>query len=690
MVAEGSDYVKSQILLPGGRLQLFVKVWERNECHPRVALILKHGYKILLNQPIELSLKPTIRSGYADPQKQKFLLDCVQEMFQKNAIVPVRMSATLGFYSRLFLGPETGEKMEASDRPKCIKSASISSHIQDGDCQSYTELHLQRGVGRICRPYRCLLPHSYPPKVTKSASISCGRTFFPVQSPTFRYSHGSTRIHSNCQGGKAYASQQGYTHPPVLRRLVTASSNSTDWHGAVKTAGHVCTRTRLGNQLQKIRVNSNPKFQFSGVQIRLDQGRGPTHTGKMANFDNCHRKSQQQSNNNSQDPDVVHRHSGISGENSPNGQITHEALPMVSQNSLEVSPIIGQKIACSETLKKPQNVLKGCPLHAEEHNLLLFTDALVKGWGAHLGDLTVSGLWSDTEANLHINILELKAEFLAIRSFQTHLLNQRVLVASDNATVVAYLNKQGGGDSLTGDVSHDLASDGFLQPQGNFAKGSSYPRVSECDNRQSVSQGQDYSDRMVPSSQDFSGNLPNLAQSNGRYVRNQDEQQTTSLCISSPRSKCNGGRCIEYLVAGSRRLCLLPSCSHTQTSSKDENLCLPNDCSSPRVARDELVWGSNRTVHKTPHYYFLIVFSCRFHQNLQHLNLHVWHLDSRPNHFKTSLSQWQRELRHLKDFHQEGSMNRGGPFLSHGANSQVEFEKPTLSSIADFFYLFVQ
>ena len=342
--------------------------------------------------------------------------------------------------------------MEASDRPKCIKSASISSHIQDGDCQSYTELHLQRGVGRICRPYRCLLPHSYPPKVTKSASISCGRTFFPVQSPTFRYSHGSTRIHSNCQGGKAYASQQGYTHPPVLRRLVTASSNSTDLHGAVKTAGHVCTRTRLGNQLQKIRVNSNPKFRFSGVQIRLDQGRGPTHTGKMANFDNCHRKSQQQSNNNSQDPDVVHRHSGISGENSPNGQITHEALPMVSQNSLEVSPIIGQKIACSETLKKhliwwknPQNVLKGCPLHAEEHNLLLFTDALVKGWGAHLGDLTVSGLWSDTEANLHINILELKAEFLAIRSFQTHLLNQRVLVASDNATVVAYLNKQGGG-----------------------------------------------------------------------------------------------------------------------------------------------------------------------------------------------------------------------------------------------------
>ena len=32
-----------------------------------------------------------------------------------------------------------------------------------------------------------------------------------------------------------------------------------------------------------------------------------------------------------------------------------------------------------------------------------------------------------------------------------------------------------------------------------------------------------------------------------------------------------------------------------------------------------------------------------------------------------SQSQWQRELRHLKDFHLEGSMNQGGQFLNHGA-----------------------
>ena len=50
---EGFDY--PVVSAPGGRLQCYYKVWEQNECHPRVALILKHGYRIILAQPIELS-----------------------------------------------------------------------------------------------------------------------------------------------------------------------------------------------------------------------------------------------------------------------------------------------------------------------------------------------------------------------------------------------------------------------------------------------------------------------------------------------------------------------------------------------------------------------------------------------------------------------------------------------------------
>ena len=49
-----------------------------------------------------------------------------------------------------------------------------------------------------------------------------------------------------------------------------------------------------------------------------------------------------------------------------------------------------------------------------------------------------------TREQLHINHLELKAVFLALKEFQTLVFNKTVLVATDKTTVVAYINKEGG------------------------------------------------------------------------------------------------------------------------------------------------------------------------------------------------------------------------------------------------------
>ena len=96
------------------------------------------------------------------------------------------------------------------------------------------------------------------------------------------------------------------------------------------------------------------------------------------------------------------------------------------------------------------NVFRGQPLHPLSHALQLLTDASNEGWGAHLGDSTARGVWSDTESRLHINFLELKAVFLALKIFELLCRDLIVLVATDNITVVAYINKEGGmrSDSL--------------------------------------------------------------------------------------------------------------------------------------------------------------------------------------------------------------------------------------------------
>ena len=93
---------------------------------------------------------------------------------------------------------------------------------------------------------------------------------------------------------------------------------------------------------------------------------------------------------------------------------------------------------------KESNVLQGQPLHPLKHALQIFTDASKEGWGAHLNERTARGFWSLPESNLHINYLELKAVFLALKEFQDLCVGKIVLVATDNTTVVAYINKEGG------------------------------------------------------------------------------------------------------------------------------------------------------------------------------------------------------------------------------------------------------
>ena len=95
-------------------------------------------------------------------------------------------------------------------------------------------------------------------------------------------------------------------------------------------------------------------------------------------------------------------------------------------------------------------MLPGQPLHPLKHALQIFTDASKEGWGINLNELTARGTWSHPESRLHINHLELKAIFLALKEFQDLCSNNIVLVATDNTTVVAYINKEGGGGVKSG------------------------------------------------------------------------------------------------------------------------------------------------------------------------------------------------------------------------------------------------
>ena len=123
-------------------------------------------------------------------------------------------------------------------------------------------------------------------------------------------------------------------------------------------------------------------------------------------------------------------------------------------------------------------MLPGKPLHPLKHALQIFTDASKEGWGAHLNERTARGTWSLPESKLHINHLELKAIFLALKELQDLCCNNIVLVATDNTTVVAYIKKEGGmkSGSLCTLLWRILSWCTRKQVQST-----SHPRSAECD-----------------------------------------------------------------------------------------------------------------------------------------------------------------------------------------------------------------
>ncbi len=93
----------------------------------------------------------------------------------------------------------------------------------------------------------------------------------------------------------------------------------------------------------------------------------------------------------------------------------------------------------------PANLYRGMPLREFLPDRTLFTDASQIGWGAHTDEQELSGTWSVTDQSSHINVLELRAVRRAFEHWGPQSPSgTRWLVFTDNSTVVAHVNKQGG------------------------------------------------------------------------------------------------------------------------------------------------------------------------------------------------------------------------------------------------------
>ena len=251
-----------------------------------------------------------------------------------------------------------------------------------------------------------------------------------------------------------------------------------------------------------------------------------------------------------------------------------------------------------EWWQNPSNVMKDSDLHPKDHSIQLFIDTSNKGWDAHLEQTSTKGLWSERGKRLHINVLELKAVSLALRSFKDQCQNQTVLVTTDNSTVVAYINKQGG--------THSAEMCTLL-----------WKIMTWCHHYQITLKA-----RHIPGCLNVMADLLSRLNQVQSTEWSLHPQVFTQICqkwftphvdlfatrlnhklplYMSPVPDPNAWDIdAQHKLDRFHCLCLPSNGSPSQGDPKNQAMALPDHCNSPRLARDALVLGPSAALNRDP------------------------------------------------------------------------------------------
>ena len=105
---------------------------------------------------------------------------------------------------------------------------------------------------------------------------------------------------------------------------------------------------------------------------------------------------------------------------------------------------------------------------------------------------------------------------------------------------------------------------------------------------------------MVTASAGVQTDLLKVVHSSCRSICHTSEPQSSTVRISSPRSKCLGHGCSEHKLLRSHCLRLPSHSSPSQGDPKNQAIQLSDHCNSPRLPRDALVLGPSAALSRDP------------------------------------------------------------------------------------------
>ena len=578
-------------------------------------------------------------------------------------------------------GSQTKRQMETNLRLKSFESLSQYRHIQDGNSGNNPLILEDGGVGHFAGLQRRLLPHPHSPKIKKVSQVLPVSVNFPVHSPAIRTGHSSLEFTKVVKEVKLMAQARGIRIHQYLDDWLLRAPSPEICLQHTQTLLALCRQ--LGWVVNMTKSELVPKQVFNFVGYRFDlitgrvlptQDRWETLQGKLRFMKDHHQCT-------------VRQFMSLIGLLTATkkqvcaGRLHMRPIQWHLKKHWQVPEVLEKVIPVPQSLHPhldwwldEANVLKGQPLHPLQHAVQLFTDASNEGWGAHLGDFTARGVWSPLEGRLHINFLEMKAVLLALRQLEHLCKDQIVLVATDNTTVVSYINKQGG--MRSGSLCALL-----------------WRLLSWCHHR-----GITLRARHIP------GRLHVIADKLSRH--NQVIQTEWSLSPS-------GFQSVVFQVAPTASGLFATRFNHKlprfvspvpdQAAWAVDALSLswehlnayafPPVSLLPQVVSKIRDQGCHRMIliapgwPNMPWFWDLVDLSVQIpftlpltkdlvtqpfnglvHRNLQNLNLHACLLEALPSGNTASLKRWQHELRLIRGGQPEPCTSQSGPYLSSGVN----------------------
>ena len=398
--------------------------------------------------PVQTSLNKVSDCNKQLPQSNQAVLPCggtASADKQKCSRTGGKPKLT-GVLQPAIFGTQTQQPVETDSGLKHLEHLFEHRVVQDGDPRDNKNLPTVRGVGHIHRFQRRILPH------TNSQSVQDlqGRSY-QFKALPFGLSTAPMEFTVVTKEVKLMALQKGIRiHQYLDDWLVRASTHDTCLQHT-QTLITLCQDLGWLVNREKSELVPQQVFNFIGYQFDLKVGRvRPTEERWQTLTDKIRSILS--------DPVCpVRKFMSLIGLLTATekqvhlGRLHMRPIQWHLKNNWRVPESLETVIPVPKSLHphlrwwlEESNVLLGQPLHPLKHALQIFTDTSSEGWGAHLYDHTARGTWSLPESKLHINHLELKAVYLALKEFRTLVCNKTVLIATDNTTVVAYINKEGG------------------------------------------------------------------------------------------------------------------------------------------------------------------------------------------------------------------------------------------------------